>query len=269
MQILEAIYQFEGLLGDYQIQRLFFTGKTQMTVRTKLLYQNGYLARPDRKRRASLPCMVYWLGKRGAEYLAGLSGKEVGSFKWRSQPRWSLIPHDLLLNDFRLDVIDACKNSGTLELEEWVTSSEFWAFPDRVAFINGHGNQDKRYIRPDGYCVIVNRTSHYRSRLLLELDRGSESLTRIGNEKILPGIAYLRSEAYQKRTGGFATGRWLFVAGSERRMRNMKRYTETVAGKHATVFYFTILDRVNAQTVLTAPIWYQGGETHPTSLFKP
>ena len=83
-RILETIHVFDGM-WDYQIRRLFFTGERQARGRLSLLYQHGYLARPDRRRRASLPCMVYWLDRRGGEYVAGLSGQDVREeigFSW-------------------------------------------------------------------------------------------------------------------------------------------------------------------------------------------
>src|SRR5437879_6492886 len=67
-QMVAAIHEFDGMMGDYQIRRLFGMGKTQAELRLKLLYQHGLLERPDRKKRASLDCMVYWLGKAGVEY---------------------------------------------------------------------------------------------------------------------------------------------------------------------------------------------------------
>ena len=132
-RILEAVHAFDGLLGDYQIRRLFFTGERQARGRLALLYQHGYLARPDRRRRASLPCMVYWLDKRGGEYVAGLSGQEVREFRYRREPRWSQIEHDLAVNDFRLDVIQACAQHPLFTLEQWIPEGEFWAHPDRVS----------------------------------------------------------------------------------------------------------------------------------------
>src|SRR5713226_7610452 len=81
-RILEAIHAYDGMLGDYQIKRLgFFTGERQLRGRMGLLFQHGYVARPDRKRRAALDCVIYWLDERGAEYVAGLYGQDLSEFK--------------------------------------------------------------------------------------------------------------------------------------------------------------------------------------------
>jgi len=42
-RILEALYTYDGVLSFSQLQRLFFTGKSQTELRLRLFYQNGYL----------------------------------------------------------------------------------------------------------------------------------------------------------------------------------------------------------------------------------
>ena len=48
----------------------------------------------------------------------------------------------------------------------------------------------------------------------------------------------------------------------------MKRQTENVAKQDAKLFYFTTLDQITRDTILTATIWQRGGEDAPISLFK-
>ncbi len=264
-RILEAVHAFDGILADYQIQRLFFTGRTQMQLRTRLLYQHGYLARPDRRQRAALPAMTYWLAERGAAYLASLRGQTASELAYRKQPRWSLIPHDLAVNDVRIAVLHACQQHPALELAEWIPSSEFWAYPDTVEYRKANGKQDRRKVRPDGYFIIL--VDGQPRRFLLELDRATEDNPRFAREKVLPGIAYLKSEAYARRFG-HASGRWLVVTTGERRMRNMREQTRLAARHDAGLFYFTTFQAVTANTVLTSPIWYPGGDTAPVPLFR-
>jgi hypothetical protein len=85
-RILEAVHAFDGILADHQIQRLFFTGKTQAQLRTRLLYQHGYLARPDRRKRAALPAMIYWLDERGADHVAALRGQTLAELHTADSP---------------------------------------------------------------------------------------------------------------------------------------------------------------------------------------
>jgi hypothetical protein len=263
-RILEAIHAYDGLLSDLQIQKLFFTGASQMQLRMRLLYQHGYVARPDRRRRASISTMVYWLDTKGAAYIAGLSGIPLEEFSYRREPKWMQLEHDLAVNDVRITFAEACRKTPNFAMEEWIPQSEFWAHPDRVEYRLPNGRAASRFIRPDGLCII--RHGDYYSRLLLEVDRAQEDNPRIGREKIIPGIAYLRSAAYKRRFG-FSSGRWLFITTSLRRLMNMKRQTETLAGNDAKLFFFTIFDALTPQSLLTAPIWWRGGNDTPVSLF--
>lgn len=263
-RILETIHAYDGLLSDLQIQQLFFSGKSAMQVRLMLLYQHGYLHRPNRRQRAALPTMIYWLGDKGAAYVAGLQDVPLDEFSWHKEPRLVQVEHDLAVNDVRIAFLKACTRSSDFTLEEWIPASEFHAHPDKVEFVFANGTKASRFIRPDGFCVVSKGT--YTSRLLLELDRASEDNPRLVREKILPGIVYLRSAAYKQRCG-YTSGRWLFITTSERRLKNMKRTTENAAKGDAKLFYFTTIDRITPETLLTEPIWWRGGEMTPTSLF--
>lgn len=266
-QILEAIHRYDGLLADYQIQQLFFTGRAQMQHRMKLMFQHGYVARPDRKRRASLPYMVYWLAEKGAEYVAGLGGLTLENFKWHKALRWSLVRHDVAINDFRIVIEKACNNHPALRLEDWIVESEFRAYPDEVEVTLPNGSRLKRRIIPDGYFLISDREIN-RRRFLLELDMSTVPNSRIIREKVLPGIAYLRSPAYERRFG-HRSGLWLIVTtGGQDRLENTKHRVEEVADANANVFWFTRLDQVTPENVFTAPVWYRGGEEQPRSLLE-
>lgn len=263
-RILEAVHAFDGVLGDYQVRRLFFTGERQCRGRLSLLFQHGYLKRPHRQRRSSLPCSVYWLGERGAAHVAGLTGQALSEFSYRQEPRWSQVEHDLAVNDFRLDVMEACQEQPDLALEEWIPEGEFLAHPDLVTFAQPNGSRKTRQVRPDGFFVV--RRGTYRSRLLLEIDRATEDNPRFGREKVRPGVAYLRSPGYRQRFG-YQSGRWLVVTTSARRAANLKRQAEIAAGKEARLFYFATFAEVRPDTVLTAPIWYRGGGEQSVPLF--
>lgn len=263
-RIMEAVHAFDGVLSDYQIRRLFFTGERQTRGRLSMLFQHGYLEKPSRAQRAALPCMVYWLGKRGATHVAGLHGLSLKEFPYRREPRWAQLAHDLAVNDFRLDVMEACKDKPDFNLEQWIPEGEFWAYPDRVEYRQANGQKARRLIRPDGFFVIKHGRQY--SRLLLEIDCATEDNPRFAREKVLPGVAYLRSREYKQRFG-FQSGRWLVITTGERRMRNLKQQTEIAAGKDAQVFLFTTADKVTRQSVLNDPIWLRGGDDKLSSLF--
>ena len=158
--ILEAIHAFDGMLGFSQIQRLFFTGKSQAEERLKLLYQHKYINRPNKDQRRHLPEMIYWLDRRGAELIASLTGTTLTELGWRNEPRWFQVEHDLAVNNFRLDLMQACKGSTEVILETWVPESEFWAYPDTIAY-NYNERKITRKIRPDGFFVLTTDKKSY------------------------------------------------------------------------------------------------------------
>jgi len=259
-RILEAVHAYDGMLSFPQIQRLFFTGKSQAEVRLKLLYQHGYLARPDKDQRRRLPEMIYWLDKNGAEIIASLEGTLLKEFPWRNEPRWFQVAHDLAVNDFRLDMLEACTQDVDINLETWFPESEFWSYPDKVSY-TFQDKTIKRNIRPDGYFMLTFDKN--RIRYLLEIDRSTEDNPRFYREKILPGLAYLKTKAYEERFG-HSSGRWLVVTTGERRLKNMLNQARRANTKG--LFYFTTFDQVNPETILHAPVWQRTDREEPVPL---
>ena len=248
-RILEAVHAYDGILSFSQIQRLFFTGKSQAEQRLKLLYQHGFLARLDKEQRRRLSEMIYWLDKKGAEFIASMDGTPLTEFYWRKEPRWFQIEHDLAVTNFRLDVVEACKKDTQISLENWIPESEFWAYPDKVTY-PFQDKKMKRHIRPDGFFML--NTGEHRIRYLLEIDRSTEDNPRFYREKILPGMAYIKSEAYERRFG-HRSGRWLVVTTGERRLENM--LSQARQAKVNGLFYFTTFDQITTKTLLQSPIW--------------
>ena len=248
-RIMEAIHAYDGMLGFSQIQRMFFTGKSQTEQRLKLLYQHRYVNRPNREQRRKIPEMVYWLDRFGAVVVANLAGIHLKEFTWRKKPRWFQVEHDLAVNDFRLDLEDACQSSQEVEIETWIPESEFWSYPDRIEYVY-QDRKKPRNIRPDGFFIL--KTKKHRIRYLLEIDRSTEDNPRFLREKILPGLAYIKSKAYKERFG-HTTGRWLVVTTGRRRLNNM--LSQSRLAKAKGLFVFTTFDKVDPNTILFEPIW--------------
>lgn len=262
-QILEAVHVFDGVMSFSQVQRLFFTGKSQAEHRLRLLYEHGYLNRPNLAQRRRLPEMVYWLDRLGAEVVASRYSMPVREFVWRQAPRWSQVEHDLAVNDFRLDMEVACHQAGTVELETWIPESEFWAHPDRVEY-SVQGQKQARRVRPDGYFIL--RTAEHRLRFLLEIDRSTEDNPRFLREKLLPGRAYIRSEAYAERFG-HNSGRWLVVTTGLRRMHNLLQ--QASRAKVGGLFYFTTFEQAQVESLLFDPIWQRCDREELVGLLTP
>jgi len=248
-RVLEAVHAYDGMLGFSQLKRMFFTGESQTKQRLKLLYHNRYLNRPNKEQRGRIPEMIYWLDKRGAELVASLNGTPIREFSWRQQPRWFQVEHDLAVNTFRLDLEEACREDSQITLQTWLPESEFWSYPDKISY-RYQDREIKRNIRPDGFFMLTTEEHHL--RYLLEIDRSTEDNPRFFREKILPGLAYLKTQSYEDRFG-HRSGRWLVVTTGKKRLENMLRQARRAKAKG--LFYFTTYDRVSSETILRDPIW--------------
>jgi hypothetical protein len=196
--------------------------------------------------------MIYWLGKEGASYVAGLSGQRLNEFKYRKEPKWFTLDHDIAINDFRLAVTNSCEMSPELNLDRWIPDGEFWANPDKVDFKLPSGKRRKRLIRPDGFFSI--NTHGYRNNFLLEIDMATEDNSRFIRQKVLPGIAYLKSKVFRERFGD-DPGQWLVVTTGQKRLENLLAQTRNALGNQASLFYFSTFHEIQPDIVLNKPIW--------------
>ena len=252
--ILETIYTYDGILSLQQIDRLFFSGKGRSQPRTRMrtLYDHGYVNMPDREHIHLIPLgeTVYWLDKKGAALVAALHGETINNFRWRKTPKYALLKHDLAVNDFRIAVNKACENKP-FALTRWVPEAELFAYPDTISFKNMQGKWLKGQVRPDGFFIIQKMIDSKPFAFLLEMDMSTKDNPRFIREKVLPGIAYLKSDVYRQRFG-VPYGRYLVVTTGRKRLFNLKEQTEQVGGNK--LFYFTTFDAVQPTTVLTDPI---------------
>lgn len=265
-RILEHIWEYDGFLTDYQIRELEFSGHRQAQDRLGKLFHNGYLNRTNRQGTAAHGAMIYWLTRQGAEYVAQVKGLPWEGFRYARNLKRSM-EHDILVNDFTIILQKACAGKDDVTLIDWINESTFRADRDRVEYTNLMGRVVKRDLIPDRYFLIERRgRQRFRSRLLLELDNATHRNKRFADDKVLPGIAYIRSHMYEARFG-VKKGRWLIVTTSDQRLGFLKETTERVAGRDARIFYFTTFERVTAETVLSRAIWFRGGEETSVALF--
>lgn len=273
--ILEMIYAFDGLLSLKQIDRRFFSGKggSWSRERMRALTAHGFVrtATPEQAHYIPRGETVFWLDSKGAERLASRRGLLLSEFSWRQAPRLSLVAHDLAVNNFRLDVLAAVESHANLKLHQWIVEGEFLSAPDTVYYEDQQGQERKRQMRPDAFFTIrqslpAEPTRARQFAYLLEIDLGTETNARFARDKVVPGIAYLRSATYQQRFG-VNYGRWLVVTTSEQRLQNMLAATLSAGGEG--LFYFTTLAQVAPPTVLHAPIWQVAGQTAPATLVNP
>ncbi len=297
--VLHAIYQYDGVLARRHLKEMFWPDKTwrAMEIRLSRLYKHGYLDWPSYKQRQTkpIPEPICWLGWKGVLWLAGETGllidppKSVNEAQlrlldrrlrdaglhWLREPRWNQLVHDLSIVDVRLAVEKAVRELPRLTLETWIGESTFQSHMDVVEYAlprqEGGVKTVKKGVRPDGYFVVLdnNRLSHSmpaRARFLLELDLATHDNPSFGREKVLPGIAYLKSATFKARFGANA-GRWLVVTTSQIRMKHLLKQALAVGKEGARVFLFSTFEQVLSANPLLSPIWWQVGASEPITLF--
>ena len=300
-EILQAIYDNEGVLAKRQLKKLFWPDKSWRAMEQRLakLYHFEFLNWPDKDQYKlyPIPEPVCWLGWRGALFVAGARGVTVeepkgnneyqlrklqkelrkSGIRWVRWPRWSLLRHDLAVVDFRL----AVKNSGHLlrscSIERWLPESEFRSNMDIVSYKlrdkDGNVTNMHKGVCPDASFDVVYETNSTPEQLdkityLLELDMSTHDNLRFGREKAIPGAAFINSPEFKSRFD-HNIGYWLVVTnGGDIRMRNLIRQTREKVGDYAKLFYFTTIKLLETSNVLTAQIWFRGDQDNPMGLLN-
>lgn len=270
-RIVKTIPQYEGFLSVPQIIDLFFNnntaGRRHAKKRVELMSQPGeYLKRPSKGQRRELPEAIVWLNKKGEAFCAGegvgfwQTVKRSGVLKdvhmWVKKPRFIQIRHDLMVNEFHLDIELFCRQSD-ISIVEWIPSYVFKRTGDIVQYINNKQQQVKRKYEPDSYFVL--NYGQHEKRFMLEIDRGAEGKEqahRVFDEKILVFNEYMNSKRYEERFGQ-KSGRQLIVTSGGKRLENLINMTAKRFGDKAQFFLFTIFEDVSHDTVITQPIWWQ------------
>lgn len=257
--LLRMVNDCRALRTD-QIEALFFGSRSTAQFRLAKLFQHEYLNRHFLSVVSDAPARspaIYTLGKRGARVLVSVYGYQPNELRLMrgGAPAAHLLDHLLAVNGVRVAVTLAARAPG-LQLDEWQDETVFRARPDYVLLADKAGRQRQKPVFPDGYFVLT--TPLGKSRFFLELDRGTEPLG-----KVSPQIAvyeqYVTSGQYQARFKARSL-RILIVTTSERRLESLKRVVAKVGGDGK--YWFTTLDKVKAETVLTEPIWQRLG-TNP------
>lgn len=272
--IFVAIHEHEGLLTFRQIVALFFPGERYAYDRLRKLCAYGWLNHSDYVLRAAYGEVVYWLTEKSAAIVASVMDRPFDKhFSWIKKPHPNHIPHEVMMNDVRIKVEADCKKTGYLAVSTWVSEKELKTHPDLVYFKNLDGKSVKRAVKPDGFSIIHNAQTGNNSRCLWELLHKVDNRRLILDEKILPGIAYLGSEPYKIRTGGFSSGRWFYVIHSPNaglRLKNLKESIERQTGRDADRFLLTTYEEAMAATnILLDPIWRRGGSERMFSIVDP
>jgi hypothetical protein len=254
--IVEEVYQSKALTAD-QIAALLFTPSTvtKCDQRLRLLFDYVYLFRSEQPQRRSEPQkpLVQWIDEKGIEQVATNRGVAFSAIPWNPDAHRvgsQFLYHLLDTNTVQIAIRRAAETQGFTIVERKSEQA-----------LRLEGSQNTGVI-PDYYFLLEKyfpreNTSRY-LRLFIEVDRrtvtgeakASSLSQRDWAHKVKAYLAYFHSDAYTKRYGSKA-GRVLTVTTGERRARNLREITEKVGGKAR--FWFTTLDKVAPEIILTAP----------------
>ena len=268
--ILRQVYAFRLMTRD-QIERLLFqpeNGQTHLTktskvrARLKLLYHHGYLERIPAPIAPGVWAWrpVYRLSRKGAQLVAGEGGTGVSRLSYwgrgddkvhrASGASLLFLHHALQINDVRTAITLAAQRQG-YRVEKWISDWQLKSEERReyVSIVGRSGQYQQRAVIPDAYFVL--NLGDRRAHFFLELDRATMSGQR-WKEKVSAYLAYVRSGQYRERYQTTSL-RILTVTTTAKRLENLLKATARAGGKD--LFWFTTMDQIAMDTVLSSPIW--------------
>jgi hypothetical protein len=257
-EVLKGVFAHEGIMSQRQIVKRYFPGcrSTWPGVRLTQYFDHRLLNKHDASfvNGEQLGEIVYTLDTVGARYLCAQLSADI-ELKWRRNPRWFTLAHDLRINDFRIAVSLAAQASPHFELVEWISEYEL-------------SQQFKKRGRLDGFFRLRRHSPSQPDRLeelaiLLEIDMANHPLNRFVKRKVKPALSFVDSAKYREAFG-VPYGTCFVITTGPGRLANLKAKTEEAGGNGR--FYFTTFDEVSETTVLTQPIWQLAGSGDRFSL---
>lgn len=299
--LLMTLHAFDGVLSWRQAKEHFYGTQNDSTF-TRRMWQlrgNKYIHYPTAEQLQIHPVSekIIWLGVKGIAYIVEQMGAMVEEpksesedalkkyhsrlrkqgIRWKRELDWIRLPHHLAVCDFRFLAKQAAEKAGLL-WGRWLPESDFWVQKDYVTYSiterkNGREEVVKKHeaFHPDGFWDVFRPIATLPDKkevfaFLPEIDRGTETIKRVVEEKVLRGQVYLKSEAYRKRSGT-RWGRQIIVTTGEERALNIKRAAESVTRKPSC--YFSWVEALTVDNLYTEPVWYLLGKPEPVPLLPP
>jgi hypothetical protein len=283
----------DGALGRRHLMELHFSsaGLRAHQKSMQRLYEAEYVWREtvysNRVSAKKSAEVIYGLAWRGALRVAALKGIEVeepkGSnenqqrslerrlrekdFPWlRRCPSIVHLEHRFAVIDLHLKLRRDLAQLPSVSMD-WLPES-FFKSPtvDKVEFTvkgkDGKWEKKERGVVPDAFCLLVDherkkRGELYKLNLLIEMDMGTHAVrSRFATTKAAPYAAYIGSPAFRARFDADVAD-WLIVTSGERRMRNLIKHTQRMAGEGARWFLFSSWDQLRKGNALTTPLWWR------------
>lgn len=170
--------------------------------------------------------------------------------------------HALAISEFRLALELALQAEPEVRLHRFVHEDELKTHLRRGIHKDAyklfhrltHPRSGREYVvHPDALIVLAAGPAPAAQRLFfLEIDRGSESLRRIVDDKV-PGYRLFKNSGVFRKFGDFAGFLVLLVTNSERRAANLRQALTDVPGE-ADV-WIAAETAISETTVLTGTVW--------------
>jgi hypothetical protein len=271
-EMLRLVAEYRSLLAS-QIAYLNGTGLRAAQKKVTALATNGYLnvASHTLGTKQGRPENIYSLNQRGLALLKRDRGSDVlVSAKWNAEVDNTNIRHELLINWFRLHLLEIERYIPDLRTAFLSATTPFLPLRDSgmpcIADEVSIGGQDEWFV-PDGVFSITSRKQKKRLLFFLEADMATEPLrSRQRGKATIAGKvrnyqAYFLSRAYQRYEkqwndplNGF---RVLFLTNTSKRNEAISRYLH--ANWSCDFIWVTDAQKMFRHG-LSAKIWTRGGQ---------
>jgi len=237
------------ILTTEQIYRLCFPSLNRARKRLLQLWQHGYLKKIIRPIRLGEGSSMYlYLPSKRALRLISSDSAVAGK---NNRASAFFARHTLDINNFRICLELAARNSNIISLIEWKQSKDLLM----KASIKDKGIMEQIPIIPDAYFALKQggRIFYY----FLEMDRGTTDLKRIALK--CRGYLNIWNDKIAHAKFGIRSFRLLFVTGTDKRLVNMLEQLQKLKSHHhrLDLILMTAADRFSlAQpSRLFGPIW--------------
>ena len=262
-QVLTGVYRFR-FLNSQQIEALFFNTSSKprglqpaCLRRLYLMYHNGFLDR------ISLPVVmgegreaeVYALDELGAVEVGLILGIDRPAVQW--QPKSNKVKplflnHSLSISDTWV-IVSSLAGDGYLELVKTMTETELKSaeMKNKVPYVMRGARMERKIV--DAYFAIqfAHKDSVY--HFMYEDDQGTET-KEVWQSKIKAHL-HFRNSGLSEKHYGTRNYRLLTKTVNQRRLQNLKKWTEEAGG--GRFFWFTTKDELDIwnPTTFLNPIW--------------
>jgi len=259
-RIIAAVYEYRFLTRS-QIQMLFgIDCLTRANVRLRKLFDNGYLDRLFRPTLIGTSQSIYTIGKTAIPFIAQLKGqpeRDVNLVRKRTLAlKEHSLEHDLLVNDFRISIVNEIRAYPNFDLVFWHNAQRC----EHRFEVRNYGKVIRSSLRPDGYFRIMHGGRVY--SFFLEIDRGTSSLDKLlikFRNYLDFGNLGLYDKAY-----GLKTFYVLVVTNSIERRNSLKKIADELS---SNIFWFGTGHDMKANW-LTEGGWLRSGSSEIRVLFN-